>query len=164
MVRKSCGGQVVGHKNHQSEVLLANLGEAPFSLVYGVEAVLPTEVGLHLWQYGFDEEQNDQRLMELLNFTDEVRDKALYQMLKYKQLLAHSYNQRVKNRQFLVGDLVLRLFSASHPREQSKLRPKWEGPYCIKQILGPKTYELEDLSGKPISRTWHATKLCKYYV
>ncbi|GAA0152329.1 hypothetical protein LIER_10839 [Lithospermum erythrorhizon] len=107
---------------------------------------------------------NDQRLLEALNFTDELRDRALYKILKYKQLLARTYNRRVKNRQFLVGDLVLRLFSASHPKDQRKLSPKWEGPYRIKRILGPGTYELEDLDGKPIERTWHASKLCKYYM
>ncbi|GAA0161980.1 hypothetical protein LIER_18174 [Lithospermum erythrorhizon] len=121
------------------------------------EVCLPTS-----WQYGFDEEQNDQRLMELLNFTDEDRDKALYKMLKYKQLLTCTYNRRVRNRQFRLGDWW-RLFTASHPKEQSKLSPKWEEPYRIKRILGPGTYELEDLGGKPIARAWHATKLCKYF-
>ncbi|GAA0151360.1 hypothetical protein LIER_10095 [Lithospermum erythrorhizon] len=95
--------------------------EAPFGLVYGTEAVLPAEVGLPTYrQAGFDEERNDQRLMEL--------------------------------------------FYASHPKEQSKLSPKWEGPYRIKRTLAPGTYELKDLDGKLISRTWHASKLCKYYV
>ncbi|GAA0184058.1 hypothetical protein LIER_42506 [Lithospermum erythrorhizon] len=95
---------------------------------------------------------------------DDLRDQALYKILKYKQLLARTYNRRVKNRQFLVGDLVLRLFSTSHPKEQSKLSPKWEGPYHIKRILGSGTYEVEYLDGKPIERTWHASKLCKYYM
>ncbi|GAA0172539.1 hypothetical protein LIER_26346 [Lithospermum erythrorhizon] len=42
-------------------------------------------------------------------------------------------------------DLVLRSFSASHPKEQNKLSPKWERPYLMKRILGPGTYQLEDL-------------------
>ncbi|GAA0155592.1 hypothetical protein LIER_13288 [Lithospermum erythrorhizon] len=29
---------------------------------------------------------------------------------------------------------------------------------------GGRTYELDDLEGKPIPRTWHASKLSKYYV
>ncbi|GAA0154240.1 hypothetical protein LIER_37832 [Lithospermum erythrorhizon] len=53
-------------------------GEAPFSLVYGTGAVLPAEVGFPTYrQAGFDEEKNDQRLKELLNFTNELRDEAL---------------------------------------------------------------------------------------
>ncbi|GAA0174904.1 hypothetical protein LIER_28192 [Lithospermum erythrorhizon] len=140
-------------------------GEAPFSLIYETETILAAEVGLPTYrQAGFHEERNDQRLLEALNFTDELRDQALYKILKYKQLLARIYNRRVKNRQFRIGDLVLRLFSTIHPKEQRKLSPKLEGPYRIKQILGPGTDELEDLDGKPIVRTWHTSKLCKYYM
>ncbi|GAA0161007.1 hypothetical protein LIER_17426 [Lithospermum erythrorhizon] len=78
--------------------------------------------------------------------------------------MVRSYNRRVKNRQFHPGDLILRLSSASQPREQSKLSHEWEGPYCVKKVVGPNTYELEDLDGKTVPRTWHASKLCKYYV
>ncbi|GAA0162601.1 hypothetical protein LIER_43613 [Lithospermum erythrorhizon] len=112
-------------------------GETPFSLVYGIEAVLLAEVGLPTYrQAGFDEEKNDQRLREYLNFTDELRDEALYKIL-------------------------------NHPKEQSKLSQKWEGPYRVKRVIGPITYKIEELNGKPIPpipRTWHASKLCEYYV
>ncbi|GAA0154426.1 hypothetical protein LIER_37877 [Lithospermum erythrorhizon] len=70
---------------------------------------------------GFDEEKNDQWLMEIPKFTDELRDEALYKLLKYKQLLARTYNRRVRNLQFLVGDLALRLFSASHQKNKVSL-------------------------------------------
>ncbi|GAA0174500.1 hypothetical protein LIER_27882 [Lithospermum erythrorhizon] len=69
-------------------------------------------------------EANDKRLREYLNFTDELKDEALYKILKYKQLMARSYNRRVINCQFYYGDLVLRLCSTSQPEEQSKLSPK----------------------------------------
>ncbi|GAA0165004.1 hypothetical protein LIER_39894 [Lithospermum erythrorhizon] len=133
---------------------------------FGIPKILVSEIdhSSRGRQARFDEERNDQRLMEVLNFTDDLRDKALYKILKCKQLLARCYNRRVKNRQFLVGDLVLRLFFASHPKEQSKLSPNSEGPYRVGRILCRGTYELEDLDGKPIVRTWHPSKLCKYYV
>ncbi|GAA0169555.1 hypothetical protein LIER_24009 [Lithospermum erythrorhizon] len=47
-------------------------------------------------------------------------------------------------------------------------QPIGEAPFSLvygtEAILGPGTYELEDLEGKPIPRTWHASKLSKYYV
>ncbi|GAA0175566.1 hypothetical protein LIER_28714 [Lithospermum erythrorhizon] len=74
------------------------------SLVYGTEAVLPTEVELPTWrQRGFEEEQNSRALKEQLKFIDELRDKALFTMHKYKHLMARSYNRRVKGHQFRVG-------------------------------------------------------------
>ncbi|GAA0174786.1 hypothetical protein LIER_41782 [Lithospermum erythrorhizon] len=127
-------------------------------------SILQSEVGLPTdMRIGFEEESNDQRLKEYLKFVDELRDEAVYKTLKYKQLMARSYNRRVKNCQFHSGDLVLRLCSASQPKKQSKLSPKWEGHYRVKRIVGPSTYELEDLDGKAVPRTWHASKLCKCY-
>ncbi|GAA0187182.1 hypothetical protein LIER_34470 [Lithospermum erythrorhizon] len=105
----------------------------------------------------FDEEKNDQRLREYLNFTYELRDEALYKILKYKHLMVGSYYRRVKNRQFHSGDLVLQLCLASQPKEQSKLSSKWKGPYHVKMVVGPNTY-------KSVPRTCHASKLCKHYV
>ncbi|GAA0170250.1 hypothetical protein LIER_24551 [Lithospermum erythrorhizon] len=50
------------------------------------------------------------------------------------------------------------------PKEQSKLSPKWQGSYRVKRVVGPSTYELDDLDGKAVPRTWHASNLCRYYV
>ncbi|GAA0154140.1 hypothetical protein LIER_12209 [Lithospermum erythrorhizon] len=112
--------------------------ETPFSLVYGTEVVLLVEVGVPLYrQRGFDEAEYSPRMREELNFTNELRDKALF---KYKRLMARSYNRIVKNKQFRVGDLVLRMYAITHPNFKNKLSPKWEGPYK------------------------HPTKLRKYYI
>ncbi|GAA0142128.1 hypothetical protein LIER_35523 [Lithospermum erythrorhizon] len=94
---------------------------------------------------------------------DELRDKALYQMQRYKQLMARFYNRRVRIRQFKEGDLVLRLFKASKAKKQDKLNPKSEGPYRVRRVVGPGTYELEELSGKTIKHTWLEIYLKTYY-
>ncbi|GAA0176040.1 hypothetical protein LIER_29104 [Lithospermum erythrorhizon] len=65
--------------------------------------------------------------------------------------------------QFSVGDLVLRVMEASQPKNKNKLNPKWEGPYRVRKVIGPGTYELEELSGKEIDHTWHGVYLKKYY-
>ncbi|GAA0166312.1 hypothetical protein LIER_40166 [Lithospermum erythrorhizon] len=140
-------------------------GKTPFSLVYGSEVVLPTEAGLPTYrQQGFNEGENDQRMREQLNFIDEMHDRALYKMQTYKHLTARTYNRQVRNKQFKVGDLVLRLYSITHPKERDKLSLKWEGPYRISRMIGPGTYELERMNGDPVPCTWHASNLTKYYV
>ncbi|GAA0152714.1 hypothetical protein LIER_37544 [Lithospermum erythrorhizon] len=48
--------------------------------------------------------------------------------------------------------------------KKDKLNPKWEGPYKVGRVIGPGTYELEELSGKAIKHTWHEIYLKKYYV
>ncbi|GAA0175423.1 hypothetical protein LIER_43998 [Lithospermum erythrorhizon] len=143
------------------------VSKTQFALVYGTEVVLPMEVGLPSYcKRGFDEEENNLRMREELNFTDELRDKALFKMVQYKHLMARTYKRQVKNRQFKVGDLLLRMYA-------NKLSPKWEGPYKIAKVVGPETYELSHLNGKSINHTWHATilmfefylkcYLCRYY-
>ncbi|GAA0159705.1 hypothetical protein LIER_16420 [Lithospermum erythrorhizon] len=63
----------------------------------------------------------------------------------------------------LCGRPSVKLYSASHPKDVNKLNPKWEGPYCVSRVLGPGTYELEEMDGKPVPRTWHSSKLSKFY-
>ncbi|GAA0138491.1 hypothetical protein LIER_00230 [Lithospermum erythrorhizon] len=140
-------------------------GETPFSLVFETEDVLPVEVCLsNIRQISFDEETNEERMKESLDFTYELRDQALYRMQRYKHMTARFNNRRVKIRQFSVGNLVLRLYKASKPKKQENLNPKWEGPYRIRRVICPGTYELEELSGKTIKHIWHKIYMKKYYV
>ncbi|GAA0140256.1 hypothetical protein LIER_01637 [Lithospermum erythrorhizon] len=70
-------------------------GETPFSLVYDTETVLPLEVCLpNIRQIGFEEDQNNTRMRELLDFGDEERDRAIAKMQKYKQTMTKFYNRR----------------------------------------------------------------------
>ncbi|GAA0141387.1 hypothetical protein LIER_02541 [Lithospermum erythrorhizon] len=77
--------------------------------------------------------------------------------------MARFYNRRDRIRQFKEGDLVLRLFKASRPKKQDKLNPKWKRPYRVRRVIGPGTYQLEELSGKVIKHTWHGIYLKTYY-
>ncbi|GAA0143267.1 hypothetical protein LIER_03992 [Lithospermum erythrorhizon] len=77
--------------------------------------------------------------------------------------MARFYNRKVIVRQFKEIDPVLRLFKARKPKKQDKLNPKWEGPYKIRRVIGPGTYELEELSGKSIKHIWHGIYLKRYY-
>ena len=84
------------------------MGETPFNLTYGTEAVIPVEVGLiSLRREFFDEQDNDDQLKKNLDLVDEVRDQATQRMAKYKQKIAEYYNRRVKLKKFNIGDLVL---------------------------------------------------------
>ena len=85
------------------------IGETPFNLMYGTEAVIPVEVGLiSLRREFFDEQSNDDQLKLNLDCLDEVRDQAPQRMAKYQQKMAEYYNQSVKLKRFNIGDLILR--------------------------------------------------------
>ena len=59
-------------------------GETPSNLTYGIEAVIPVEVGLtSLRRDFFDKQSNNDQLKQNLDFLDEVRDQAAQRMAKY---------------------------------------------------------------------------------
>ncbi|GAA0179031.1 hypothetical protein LIER_29919 [Lithospermum erythrorhizon] len=113
---------------------------------------------------GYEEGTNDERMKENFDFVDELRDRTLVRMQEQKQVMSRFYNRKVKNRQFGIWDLLLRLLQANQPKNRNKLNPKWEGPYRVRMVVGLGTYECKELSGKPIDHTWHEVYLKKYYV
>ena len=119
--------------------------ETPFTLVYGTDAMIPIEVGLRA----------------NLDVIDEVRDLAHISGEAMKRRLERSYKTKVIPRGFQAQDLVLR--KAQLIQMDSKLAPKWTGPYRVKEILGEGAYKLETLEGKEIPRTWNASNLRLYF-
>ncbi|GMH25591.1 hypothetical protein Nepgr_027434 [Nepenthes gracilis] len=139
--------------------------ETPFSLCYGVEAVIPVEVGLpSLRVEHFNPDLNSQRLREHLDLLEEARDRARLSIATYQQRVARYYNKKVKARQFEVGDLVLRSIEATGKNAgRNKLSPNWEGPFLVSAILRDGAYKLRSQEGRLIPRTWNAMHLRKYY-
>ena len=84
-------------------------GETPFSLTYGIEAVIPVEVGVtSLRREAFHEGSNDDQLRVNLDCLDQFRDETSCKMAEYQKKMSKCYNQRVKLRRLNIGDLVLR--------------------------------------------------------
>ncbi|XP_075107210.1 uncharacterized protein LOC142180168 [Nicotiana tabacum] len=83
----------------------------PYSLVYGVEAVLPLEQQIpSLWiaiQEGLTFEENAQLRLAELEALDEKRLEAQQKLECYQARLARAFNKKVRSRSFQVGDLVL---------------------------------------------------------
>ncbi|KAI3839295.1 hypothetical protein MKX03_016839, partial [Papaver bracteatum] len=70
---------------------------------------------------------------------------------KYRAQLARAYNQKVKPRRFIVGDLVLDI-SHHVPRNESagKFAPNWEGPFRVTEAAESGYYKIEYTDGTPI--------------
>ena len=106
------------------------IGETPFRLTFGTEAIILVEVGLTSYQVKtYEDQKNQQELNSNLDLIDEVREEAIKRMAKHKEAMAKYYNRKVKVRRFNIGDLVLRKVSqATKDPSQGKLGPTWEGP------------------------------------
>ncbi|XP_075633966.1 uncharacterized protein LOC142606515 [Castanea sativa] len=137
----------------------------PFSLTYGVEAVIPAKVKLCSARVtGFDSDENEELMARELNLLEEHRGMATIRLAEYQQKLAQRYNRAVKRREFAMGDMVLRkVVGNTQDMSAGKLAPTWEGPYHVTAIAGAGAYYLEDLEEKPLPRPWNVRNLKNFY-
>ncbi|XP_074318250.1 uncharacterized protein LOC141655050 [Silene latifolia] len=83
-------------------------GQTPFSLVFGAEAVIPSEVRVPTHRYGcLTEERNQVEMASSLDTVDELRTSAQIRMASYRQTVARSYNKNIKVRTLQLGRTVL---------------------------------------------------------
>nr|XP_025611672.1 uncharacterized protein LOC112705026 [Arachis hypogaea] len=134
--------------------------ETPFRLTYGVDAVIPVEIG----------EPSPRLLLKGVEETvekdliDEAREMAHLTETALKQRVALRYNTKVLKREFEPNDLVLRRNDIGLPTPgEGKLAANWEGPYRIKKVMGKGAFKLERLDGKEVPRTWNADNLRRFY-
>ena len=84
-------------------------GYTPFFMVYGSEAILPTDL-----DYGapriraYDEKGAEASHQDAMDQLDEAHDITLLRSAKYQQALRRYHSRWVRGRAFNVGDLVLR--------------------------------------------------------
>ena len=106
----------------------------PFFMVYGAEAVLPSDIRHDSPRVtAYVEADNEQARQYSLDALEEERDLAAARSMIYQQDLRRYHSRRVRSCTFQEGDLVLRLI-----QEQAgmhKLSPPWEGPFVINKNL-----------------------------
>ncbi|XP_057803083.1 uncharacterized protein LOC131018370 [Salvia miltiorrhiza] len=120
----------------------------PYSLVYGVEAVIPLEQQIPSLriaiQEGLTEEENARLRLEELEALDERRLEAQQRLECYQARLSKAFNKKVRPRSFQVGDLVLavrRPIIMTH-RVGNKFVSRWDGPYVVKEVYTNGAYKL----------------------
>jgi hypothetical protein len=140
-------------------------GETPFSLAYGMEAVIPTESEVPTARHELTTEmQNWEDMCHELDTVDERRERASIRMAAYQQCLAKHYNKNARTRSFKVGDWVLRrVFQNTKEAGAGKLAPTWEGPYLITKVVGNGAYKIQTDKGRDINNSWNAIHLKQYH-
>ena len=99
-------------------------GETPFALVYGAEAVLPSEL-----RHGsprvraYDESTQPEQRIDDLNTLEEVRCRVTLRSARYQQGLRRYHSRNVRPRQIAEGDLVLRKIQSTSG--MNKMSPRW---------------------------------------
>ena len=142
-----------------------SIGETPFSMSYGAEAIILIETGFPtLRTQSFNPNDNDKLLERSLDLIKERRESALVQLAYYQHKLKQGYNARVRLRPLEPGDLVLgKVLGTTKNPAWGKLGPNWEGPYRITSLAGIGAYFLEDLDEHVIPHPWNVNNLRRYY-
>jgi hypothetical protein len=139
----------------------SSTGYTPFFLLFGAEAVLPTDVRYCAPRVVAYVEEDAQIALEYaLDLLDEARDVALARSAVYQQSLHNYHSRQVCGRSFEPGNLVLCLKQTS----TSKLESPWEGPYLVHEAIPRGAYRLRDpKTGVDEKNPWNATQLRRFY-
>jgi len=111
-------------------------GATLYSLVYGMEAVMPLEVEIPSLRVLMDSELEEAEWAkvryEQLNMISEKRITAICHHQLYQKRMVKAYDKKVRPRMFQEGDLVLKKLLALPGENLSKWAPNYEGPYVVK--------------------------------
>ena len=78
----------------------------------------------------------------------------------YQQQARRYQSREVRDKTYNVGELVLRL----PDKKKDKLKPKWEGPFIIDQVLTGGAYHLRNASDNRLEpNPWNAARLRRFY-
>ncbi|XP_057740539.1 uncharacterized protein LOC130957713 [Arachis stenosperma] len=104
------------------------IGETPFRLIYGVDAVIPIKIGGSIPRLllGGDDEASEKDLI------DETRTMTHLSEVVLNQRLALRYNHKHND----IGPPI--------PKE-GELSPNWKGPYRMKEVQNKDAYKLKKL-------------------
>ncbi|KAM2835940.1 hypothetical protein PS2_032803 [Malus domestica] len=112
----------------------------PYSLVNGVEAILPLESQIPSLrmaiQEGLTDEENAKLHLQELETLDKRRLEAQQHLECDQAQLSKAFNKKVHLRFFQIGDLVLALHRpiiTTH-KTKRKFTSKWDGPYVIQEV------------------------------
>jgi hypothetical protein len=139
-----------------------NTGVSPYFMVYGTEAVLPSDITFGSPRIeNFDQSTADNTRELEINCMEEKRLNSCLRTAKYLAAIKRYHNRNVKDRSFVVGDLVLRWKTSQEGMH--KLSTPWEGPFVVAEVTRPTSYRLAYPDGTRVPNSWHIDKLHRFY-
>ena len=108
----------------------------------------------------YEEREAELDRQDSLDALEEERDIAKARSTFYQQQGRRYQSREVRVKIYNVGKLVLRLSEM----KMDKLKPKWEGPFIIDEVLTRGVYRLRDASDHRLElNPWNAARLRRFY-
>jgi hypothetical protein len=131
-----------------------SLGTSPFQLVYGTEAVFPTQLVLPVVKFFQDYEGEPDHMVRRIHQMVEVqqiREQVMDVAHSRKQKVKQAFDRKVRKKEFEVEDLVLKWDAPRQDKgKHSKFDALWIGPFRISEVFSNNTYRLQDLEGEEV--------------
>jgi hypothetical protein len=96
----------------------------------------------------FEEGKADTARHLELDSAEEIRCNVLFQLARYLQGVRRYHDRSVQRRFFNVGDMVLR--QIQDDTRLHKLNSRWEGPFIVHKVKGPRSYRLQHPNGQEV--------------
>ena len=144
------------------------VGATPYSLVYGIEAVIPAEIEIPslriVVEAEIDDDEWTKTRLEHLSLIDEKRLTSVCHGQLYQKRMAWAYNKKVRPRHFEEGQLVLRRILPHRAETKEKFSPNWTGPFVVKRVLPNGALYLADIKGKVTETVVIADVVKRYHI
>ena len=139
----------------------------PYSLVYGLEAVLPVEIEIGSLRVALEHQISEiewaQSRYDQLSLLDERRLRAADHVQAYQRKMTRAFRKRVRPRKFQKCDLVLKVLRGLINDLRGKFRPNWSGPYVIRDLTQEGAAWLTDLDGNQFIEPVNVDHLKRFY-
>jgi len=153
------------HDNWTSVCTLT--GATSFSLVYGMEVVLPFEVEVPslriLVEFELKESKWAQVRFDQLNLIEGKRLIAMSHGRLYQRRVKNAFDKKVRSRKFSKGDLVLKKVSQALKDNRGKWAPNYECPFIVKKSFSGGTLVLANMDDTELPSPVNADVVNRYY-
>jgi len=142
-------------------------GETPFSLVYGMEAVLPFKVEVPslriLAESRLKESEWAQARFDQLNLIEGKRLAAMSHGRLYQKRVNNAFDKKVCSCRFNEWDLVLKKVSQALKDNRGKWAPNYEGPFVVKRAFSGGALVLANMDDKELPSPVKSDVVKRYY-
>ena len=147
-------------------------GETPLYLVCGKDPVLPVDLSVPTWQtLPWGEVRDTPTLLALRARQFDTRDQRLQEAVDRTIRLREEgkewfdMHRELRPKPLTRGSLVLLRdsFGDQNKSREQKLRPRWKGPFRVREVSTSGWYLLEELDGTPLSSRKPGNRLVQFH-
>ncbi|XP_027169602.1 uncharacterized protein LOC113769344 [Coffea eugenioides] len=143
-------------------------GATPYSLMYGMEAVLPAEVEIPslriIMETKLEEADWIKQRHEQLSLIDKKRLNSICHGQCYQRRMARAYNKKFHLRTFEQGDKVLKRILPVQDKAKGKFAPNWQGPFIVQKILPGGALILAKMDGQTFPQPINSDMCKKFFI